>query len=120
VFFFALPELGNQPSRIAQANESRSRGPNVSSTFVSVPALDRALSVRQLARRWAVSPKKIRAMLKRGILRGFDVGFGRAQIRIPPEAVLEAEQQRLAVKAPPPRRKRRPDIDPEIERLLSE
>ena len=27
------------------------------------------------------SPKKIRAMLKRGILRGFDVGFGRTQIR---------------------------------------
>jgi hypothetical protein len=81
--------------------------------------LDRALSVRQLARRWGVSPKKIRAMLKRGILRGFDVGFGRTQIRIPPEAIREAEQ-RLAVRAPTPRRKRQLEIDPEIERLLSE
>jgi hypothetical protein len=80
----------------------------------------RALSVRQLARRWAVSPKKVRAMLKRGIIRGFDVGFGRTQIRISPEAILEAEQQRLAVKPPAPHRKRRPHIDPEIERLLSE
>ena len=77
----------------------------------------RALSVRQLARRWAVSPKKIRAMLKRGILRGFDVGFGRTQIRIPPEAIREAEQ-RLAVQTPSPRRKRRHEIDPEIAALL--
>jgi hypothetical protein len=79
--------------------------------------LDRALSVRQLARRWAVAPRKIRAMLKRGILRGFDVGFGRTQIRIPPEAIHEAEQ-RLAVRAPARRQKRRPEIDPEIAALL--
>ncbi|MCI0742287.1 MAG: helix-turn-helix domain-containing protein [Gemmataceae bacterium] len=80
-------------------------------------SLDRALSVRQLARRWAVSPKKVRAMLKRGIIRGFDVGVGRTQIRISPEAVKEAEQ-RLAVQAAVPRRKRRNDIDPEVVALL--
>jgi hypothetical protein len=83
-------------------------------------ALDRALSVRQLARRWAVSPKKIRLMLKRGIVRGFNVGFGRAQIRIRPESILEAETQRLAVKPPAPRRKRQAAVDPEIARLLEE
>lgn len=78
---------------------------------------DRCLSVRQLARRWGVSPKKIRAMLKRGILRGFDVGFGRTQVRIPPESIREAEEQRLSVKPRAPRRQRR-EIDPEIEKLL--
>lgn len=85
--------------------------------MASDATMDRALSVRQLARRWAVSPKKIRAMLKRGIIRGFDVGFGRAQIRIQPESIREAEEQRLAVKPRTPRRQRC-EIDPEIQRLL--
>ena len=51
------------------------------------PSLDRALSVRQLARPWGVSPRKIHEMLRRGIIAGFDVGFYRRQIRISPEAI---------------------------------
>jgi hypothetical protein len=120
VFFSGRLALGNRASGVSNGKTVKQKGPNVSSASLNVPALDRALSVRQLARRWAVSPKKIRAMLKRGIIRGFDVGFGRTQIRIPPEAVLEAEQQRLAVRPPTPRRKRQAEVDPEIARLLED
>jgi hypothetical protein len=120
VFFYGRLAPGNPASAVSNGKTFKQKGPNVSSASLNVPDLDRALSVRQLARRWAVSPKKIRAMLKRGIISGFDVGLGRTQIRIPPETIIEAEQQRLAVKPPAPRRKRRPNVDPEIERLLSE
>jgi hypothetical protein len=79
--------------------------------------LDRALSVRQLARRWKVAPKKIRTFIRRGVLQAFDVGFGRPELRIPPEAIREAEQGRLAVRQPAKRRKR-DDIDAQIVALL--
>jgi hypothetical protein len=79
--------------------------------------LDRALGVRQLARRWKVAPKKIRTFIRRGVLQAFDVGLGRPELRIPPEAIREAEQGRLAVKQPP-RRRRRQDVDPVIAALL--
>lgn len=79
----------------------------------------RCLSVCQLAKRWAVSPKKIRAMIRRGALQAIDLGFARRQLRITPEAVQEAES-RMAVRKPTPRRRRRDDgIDPEVLRLLA-
>jgi hypothetical protein len=78
---------------------------------------DTALSVRQLARRWKVAPKKIRMFIRRGVLHAFDVGFGRSELRIPPEAIREAEQGRLAVRQPA-RRRRRQDVDPAIAALL--
>lgn len=79
--------------------------------------LDRALSVRQLAHRWAVSPKKIRMMIRRRLLRAIDLGVGRSQLRITPEAIAEAEA-RLAVAPVTPKRRRRDLIDPEIAKLL--
>jgi hypothetical protein len=81
--------------------------------------IDRALSVRQLARRWAISPRKVRAMIRRGILSAFNVGTTRTQLRIPPETVIEAETKRLAVRPVTPRRRRREQIDPEIAALLN-
>jgi hypothetical protein len=80
-------------------------------------ALTSALSVRELARRWRVAPKKIRIFIRRGVLQAFDVGFGRPELRIPPEAIREAEQGRLAVKQPAKRRQRH-DVDPAIVALL--
>lgn len=78
----------------------------------------RAWSVRQLAAYWGVSPKKVREMIRRGILQAFDVGVGRPQLRITNDAVREAER-RLAVRNPAPSRRRRDDdIDPRILKLL--
>ena len=80
-------------------------------------SLTRCLSVAQLAHRWGVSPRKVRAMIRRGKVEAFDVGAaGRQQLRISPESIAEAEG-RLAVKPPQPRR-RREAIDPEIAKLL--
>jgi hypothetical protein len=80
-------------------------------------ALDRCLSVRELAKRWRVAPKKVRLLIRRGTLNAFDVGFGRTELRIPPEAIQVAEQSRLAVK-PRPKRRQRLDLDPEIAAIL--
>lgn len=79
---------------------------------------DRSQSVREVAVYWRVSPRKVRSLIRRGLLRAIDLGCGRQQLRIPPDAVAECEK-RLAVRVPQPR-KRQPVIDPEIERLLSE
>jgi hypothetical protein len=76
-----------------------------------------SLSVRELARRWRCAPKKVRAFIRRGTLRAFDIGCGRPELRIAPEAIAEAEQQRLAVK-PPLRRRKREQIDPGVAKLL--
>lgn len=81
--------------------------------------LDHSQSVRQVAAYWRVSPRKVRLLIRRGLLRAIDLGCGRQLLRLTPEAIRECEQ-RLAVKAPSPRRKRQSEIDPEIERLLSE
>lgn len=56
-------------------------------------------------------------MLRRGVLHGFDVGCRRAQIRIPPESIKEAEQ-RLAVRPQIHKRKKRSEIDADIEKML--
>jgi hypothetical protein len=81
--------------------------------------LDRALSVRQLARRWAISPRKIRDLIRRRLIRAIDVGTGRRQLRILPEAIAEAEQ-RLSVQPRQARRPRRSEIDPAIVALLED
>jgi hypothetical protein len=79
----------------------------------------RARSVRQLAQYWAVSPRKIRALIRRGLLRAIDLGAnGRQQLRITPEAVTECERL-LTVGKLPPKRQRIKGIDPEIEALLN-
>lgn len=87
---------------------------------MSAAPLDHALSVRQLARRWAVGARKIREMIRRRLLCVFDVGLGgRRQLRITPEAVAECER-RLAVSPAPSRRRRTSEIDPAVAVLLAE
>jgi hypothetical protein len=76
---------------------------------------ERAFSVRQVAAYWRDSPRKIRALIRRGLLRAIDLGCGRQQLRVTPAALRECEE-RLAVKTAPPRRRRQRDsgIDPRI------
>lgn len=85
-----------------------------------VAILSRALSVRQLAKRWGVGPQKIRAMIRVGSLRAFDLGMGRQQLRIPPEAVLECERRLAVGNRLPALRRRAKRVDPEIASLLSD
>jgi hypothetical protein len=71
-------------------------------------------TVRGLARRWLVSPDKIRAFLRRGELVGVNVATNvsaRPQWRITRESVERFEQRRSS--APPPRparRRKRPTL----------
>lgn len=85
------------------------------------PLLDRALSVRALARRWRVGTAKVLALVRRGVLQAFDTGLGtgRKQLRFAPEAIRAAEQK-LAVKPKKPRKQQRDrdGIDPEVRRML--
>jgi len=79
--------------------------------------LNRCLSVRQLARRWGVSPRKVRSMIRAGRLVAFNVGLaGRVQLRIAPSAIAQAEAA-LAV-APAVKRRKRQAVDPEVAALL--
>ena len=82
--------------------------------------LDRCLSVRQLARYWGVSPRKVRALIRLRIVEAIDLGGKRKELRITPDAIQKA-QRRLAANPPvaTPRR-RQPEIDPEIWKLLEE
>jgi hypothetical protein len=64
----------------------------------------------QLARRWGVSPDKVRHWLDAGELRGIDLATrrgGRPRWRIPLDAVLAFEQGRTATPAAPIARRRR-------------
>jgi hypothetical protein len=76
------------------------------------------LSVRELARRWAVAPRKVRSMVARGLLRAIDVGTGRKQLRFVPEAVTEAEGRLAVVVAKPRRQRRDSSIDPGVLAML--
>jgi hypothetical protein len=76
---------------------------------------ERAFSVRQVAAYWRDSPRKIRALIRRGLLRAIDLGCGRQQLRVTPEALRECED-RLTVKlsSPRPRRQRDTTIDASV------
>jgi Helix-turn-helix domain len=82
-------------------------------------ALAPSFSVRQLAKRWRTSPKRVRQMIKRGTLSAFDIGNKRKALRIPPEAVRAAEQGALAVR-PKAKARRREQIDAAIVALLAD
>jgi hypothetical protein len=74
------------------------------------------MSVRQLAAYWRCSPKRVRDLVRHGIVKAFVVG---RSVRVAPEAVREAEQM-LAARPAGKRRKRR-DADaiaPEVAKLL--
>lgn len=61
-------------------------------------------TVEDLARRWRVSPDKIRALIRKGELAAVNLAgtlAGRPQLRVMPEAVSEFEQRRSA--GPPPK-----------------
>jgi hypothetical protein len=79
--------------------------------------LGRCYSVRQLAHHWRVAPARIRAMVRRGFIRAFLIG---RSVRIPPEAVSEAERL-LAVPVGSGNRRRPSDagIDPEVLAFLN-
>lgn len=79
----------------------------------------RYLSVRRLARRWGISPARVRALIRRGDLQALDLGDRRRQLRIPPEAIRAFEEGRT-VRKPSPRRQRVERIDPEIAAILGE
>ncbi|MBM4073019.1 MAG: helix-turn-helix domain-containing protein [Planctomycetes bacterium] len=81
---------------------------------------DPCLTVRQVAARWRVAPRKVRDLIRRGLLSAFMLpGDRRRQVRIAPEAVAAMEKQ-AAVLPVKPRRRREAEIDPEVERLLAE
>lgn len=84
-------------------------------TCPDVDPLDRALSVRQLARRWGVSSRTIRALIVNGQLSAFNVGLARPKLRIAAEEVRAAQERLAVVKPATPRRRRRTsEIDPRI------
>jgi hypothetical protein len=67
-------------------------------------------SVADLARRWRISPDKIRAFLAKGELIGVNVAAnmsGRPQWRISPEAVQLFEKRRSSAPPPKPARRQR-------------
>jgi hypothetical protein len=82
-------------------------------------ALARCFSVADLARRWKVGPKRIRADIRKGLIPAFNVGRGSTDLRIAPETVAEMER-RLAVKQvqKPARRRRNDGISESVLQLL--
>jgi Helix-turn-helix domain len=99
----------------ARTADDRRRGPRKAPD----PA-KQSFSVRELATYWRTSPRKVRDLIRRRLLRGFDLGKGRQQIRITPAAIAECEH-RLAVGAPATQRRRRADgISPTVAALLDE
>ncbi|HEY1381017.1 MAG TPA: helix-turn-helix domain-containing protein [Gemmataceae bacterium] len=77
---------------------------------------DRCRSVRQVAAYWRTSPKRVRQLVRRGILRAFVVGRG---LRIAPEAIAEAERL-LAAPTAGSRRRGDDGIDADVKKLLDQ
>jgi len=71
---------------------------------------DRAYTPPQLAKRWAVSDDRIRAMIRSGRLRAFNLAEPgeRPQFRITVEAVEAFENGKSVKPKPSPKRPRRP------------
>jgi hypothetical protein len=72
------------------------------------------LTVEDVARRYRVSPDKVRAWITTGELRGVNTASrlcGKPRYVVPPEALTEFEKRRAAGQpVKPARRKRRPAI----------
>jgi hypothetical protein len=85
-------------------------------TLAGRPQGGRALTPPQLAERWAVSPEKVIALIRRGELRAFDVALRpsrRARWRIARADVEAFERRREAMPTPKaPRRRPGPRGDP--------
>lgn len=79
----------------------------------------RCLSVRQLAIYWRCAPRRVRELVRRGMLRAFALP-GSRRLRISPDAVEECERL-LSADVTRTRRRREPTgIDPEVARLLED
>ena len=76
------------------------------------PALDRALFISELAKRWRCRRSEIDRLLKDGTLQA--IHFGRS-LRILPESIIACERGPLAAKVQKRIARR---VDPEILRLL--
>jgi hypothetical protein len=74
----------------------------------------RGLTVRDVARRYRVSPDKVRAWIARGELRAINTASamcGKPRFVIPPEALTDFERRRDASPPPiPPRRRKRTNL----------
>jgi hypothetical protein len=77
----------------------------------TTPTPARGLAVADVARRYRVSPERVRGWIARGELRALntrDVRCARPRYVIPPEALADFERGRSAGPAPkPPRKKKR-------------
>jgi hypothetical protein len=85
--------------------------------------IERSLSIKQFGKRYQIGPRKVRELIRRGILAAVDIGkgAGRQQFRIPPEAIRTFEAG-IAVKPASPFRRRRCDdgISPTVRALLAD
>jgi excisionase family DNA binding protein len=72
--------------------------------------VERCLTVDDVARRYRVSPDKVRAWIRRGELRAINTASAmcaRPRFVVPPEALAELETRRSANPPPKPKRQRR-------------
>ncbi len=82
---------------------------HAATTTADTPPTARGLTVRDVARRYRVSPDKVRAWIARGELRAVNTATalcGRPRWVVSPDALAEFERRRAG--GPPPKPARRP------------
>jgi hypothetical protein len=88
-------------------------------TAMPISDRDRCFSVADLAHRWKVGPKRIRADIRAGLIPAFNLGRGSIDLRIAPEVVLEIERGLAVKQAPKPKRRPRSEaINPNVAKYL--
>jgi predicted RNA methylase len=82
-------------------------------------AIERALTMADLRRRWATSPARIREMIRAGTLVAIDLGSGtgRTALRFTAASVAAAEAA-MAVRAAPKAAAKRPKVSDEVRQAL--
>jgi hypothetical protein len=76
----------------------------------TLSSLSRGLTVSDAARRYRVSPDKVRAWIRRGELHAINTAAtlcGKPRWVIPPEALMQFEKGRCGGQVPKPQRQRR-------------
>jgi hypothetical protein len=81
-----------------------------------------ALSIEEFASRYRMGEKKVREMIRKGIVEAIDIGIatGRHQVRIMPEACRKFEELVRVRPAVPRQRKKKVRYPPEIMAILGE